>query len=84
MSEPPKTRLEYVTPKFQPDELKCKDAPKGQLPYTAPAEIVGERFRASDEAGEDCRQKLNRARMKIEVTGEIIDQLNSQNKDNPE
>ena len=79
----PQTRLEFVSPKFQSDDLNCADAPRGQLPYTAPASVVAERFRATDEAGEDCRQKLNRARMKIEVTEEIVNQLNDQNKENP-
>lgn len=73
----PDPQVEYLTPKFRPDELICKDAPRGQLPYTAPAGIVSKRITANDEAGEDCRQKLTRARLKIEVTNEIVEAINA-------
>lgn len=73
----PETRVEFLTTKFRPDELTCSDAPRGQLPATADAETVSQRVRGIDEAGEECRQKLARARMKIEVTEEIVAEINA-------
>lgn len=60
------TRVEFLTPEFREDELTCKDAPSGQLPYTASAAEVAARIVGIDEAGEDCRQKLSTIRQKID------------------
>lgn len=66
--------------KFQPAELVCADAPRGQLPYTTPAGAVSTRIAAIDEAGEDCRQRLARVRMKVEVADEIVAEMNKKKK----
>lgn len=52
-------------------------APAGQLPRTATNGQVSERITAIDEAGEDCRQRLDRVRMKIEVFNEIVAAVNA-------
>lgn len=69
--------MEFLTPKFRSDELTCIDGPTGLLPYDAAAAIVSMRIKGIDEAREDCRQKLNRVRMKIEVTDEIVSEMNA-------
>ncbi len=74
------TRVEFLTTKFRSDELTCKDAPVGQLSYDASAEVVAERYRRTDEAGEDCRQKLIRVRLKQEVTEEVVAEINAKAK----
>lgn len=71
-----KTRVEFLTPTFQSAELECARAPRGQLPQTASNGVVSERITAIDEAGEDCRQKLDRAKMKIEVFNEVVAEVN--------
>lgn len=65
------------TPNFTDEELTCLRAPVGQLPYTAPAVVVSERIRSGDNAGEDCRQRLDRAKMKNQVAGEVIAEMNA-------
>jgi hypothetical protein len=67
-------RVEFLTPTFQSAELTCAREPKGQLPSTATNEQVSNRIVDIDEAGEDCRQKLDRTKMKIEVFNEIVEQ----------
>lgn len=57
------------------------DAPRGQLPVTASNGQVSERIIAIDEAGEDCRQRLARVRMKVEVFNEVVTEINAK-KDN--
>lgn len=71
------TRLQFLTPKFQPDELVCKDAPRGQLPLTATNEQVSGRIIDNDDAGEDCRQKLAHAKMKVETFNEVVADINA-------
>ncbi|USM11573.1 hypothetical protein vBCbaSRXM_128 [Citromicrobium phage vB_CbaS-RXM] len=71
------TRVEWLTPNFRPDELVCMGVPRGQLPSDASAEQVSLRIEGIDEAGEDCRQKLERAKLKIEVTEEVVNEMNS-------
>lgn len=39
--------------------------------------MVGDRIIDIDEAGEDCRQKLARAKMKVEVFDEVVAQVNA-------
>jgi hypothetical protein len=53
------------------------DAPRGQLPPTASNGDVSSRIIGNDEAGEDCRQKLARVRMKTEVFDDVVAQLNA-------
>jgi uncharacterized metal-binding protein len=71
------TRIEFLSPTFQPGELECKAAPRGQLPATATNEQVSERIIGIDEAGEDCRHKLERAKMKVEVFNEVVAEVNA-------
>lgn len=68
--------MEFLTPTFQSGELECRDAPRGQLPATATNEQVAERIAGIDEAGEDCRQRLARAKMKVEVFEEVVAEIN--------
>lgn len=49
------------------------------MAQTATAEQVSQRIRGIDEAGEDCRQRLDRVRMKIEVTEEVVAEMNARN-----
>lgn len=70
------TRVEFLTPTFQSAELECRDAPRGQLPATATNGMVAERIIGIDEAGEDCRQKLARAKMKVDVFNEVVAEMN--------
>ena len=69
--------MEFLTPNFQPDELTCKDAPRGQLPSDISLEGAIERVIGIDEAGEDCRQRLTRTRMKVEVFNEVVATINA-------
>lgn len=71
------TRVEFLTPTFQSGELECKEAPRGQLPADATNGQVAERIIGIDEAGEDCRQKLARAKMKVEVFNEVVAEVNA-------
>jgi hypothetical protein len=64
--------VEFLTPTFQSAELTCEREPQGQLPKTATNEQVSNRITDIDHAGEDCRQKLDKAKMKIEVFNEIV------------
>ena len=68
--------MEFLTPQFRSDELVCMDAPRGQLPSTATNGQVADRVVGIDEAGEDCRQKLARAKMKVEVFDEVVADVN--------
>lgn len=72
-------RIEFISPKIPLDELVCMDPPKGQLPSDATNEQVADRIVGIDEAGEDCRQRLNRARMKIETFNEVVAEINAAN-----
>lgn len=69
--------MQFLTPQFTPTELACKSEPHGQLPVDATAEQVSNRIVDIDEAGEDCRQKLEHLKTKIEVYKEVTDQVNS-------
>ncbi len=73
------TRTEFVTTTFRADQLVCDDAPSGQLPEGATNEDVANRFIDTEAAGEDCRQKLGRVRMKVEVTQEVLAEINARN-----
>jgi hypothetical protein len=53
------------------------DAPRGQLPQGASNEQVSGRIVDMDEAGEDCRQKLSRVKMKTEVFQEVVAEVNA-------
>jgi hypothetical protein len=55
------------------------DAPAGQLPSDASNAQVAQRVTGIDEAGEDCRQRLNRARMKIKTFNEVVAEINAAN-----
>lgn len=70
------TRVELLTPKFRSAELECARRVTGQLPYTATNGDVSNRIVDIDEAGEDCRSKLDRVKMKIEIYDEIVAQQN--------
>lgn len=70
------TRVEFLTPTFQPAELVCADAPRGQLPSNTALVTALERVVGIDEAGEDCRQRLARAKMKMEVFNEVVAEVN--------
>lgn len=68
--------MEWQLPKFRKDEVVCAKAPTGQLAPNADAETVSLRIKNIDQAGEDCRQKLNAIRRILEsverVTGKVI------------
>lgn len=66
--------MEFLTPTFQSAELDCQRAPKGQLPTGTTNEQASGRITDIDEAGEDCRQKLDKVKVKVEVFNEIIEQ----------
>ncbi len=55
-----------------------KTATRGQLPQTATNEQVSNRITDIDHAGEDCRQKLDKVKTKIEVFDEIVAQHKAQ------
>lgn len=55
------------------------DPPKGQLPADASNAQIADRIVGIDEAGEDCRQRLNRVRMKIETFNEVVAEINAAN-----
>jgi hypothetical protein len=65
-------RTEFLTPTFQSAELACERNPKGQLPPGTTNEQAANRITDIDHAGEDCRQKLDRVKMKVEVFDEIV------------
>lgn len=67
----------FLTPKFTPSELTCKEAPRGQLPANATNGQVADRVVDIDEAGEDCRQRLDHVKTKIEVYKEVADEINA-------
>lgn len=69
--------MEFLTPTFQSAELECREPPRGQLPATATNAAVADRIIGIDEAGEDCRQKLARAKMKVEVFNEVVAEMNA-------
>ena len=68
--------MQFVMPRFQPDELRCLEAPRGQLSAEASAALVAERIRRIDEAGEDCRNRLMAVASKIEAAQSIVEQVN--------
>lgn len=72
--------MQFLTPTFRSDELICMAAPRGQLPLTASNKVVTERVVGIDEAGEDCRQRLARVKMKVEVFNDIVAQANANKK----
>lgn len=41
--------------------------------------MVAERIIGIDEAGEDCRQRLDRIRMRVEIFNEIVAEMNERN-----
>lgn len=68
--------MQFLTPTFRSADFECADAPRGQLPATATNGDVATRIVGIDEAGEDCRQKLGRVKMKVEVFNEVVADLN--------
>jgi hypothetical protein len=73
------TRIQFISPKLQPAELTCLDRPHGQLAPDATNGVVSQRIIDIDEAGEDCRQKLNVARLKIDIFNEVVAEMNTAN-----
>ena len=69
--------MEFLTPTFRSDELVCMEAPRGQLPADATNGQVAQRIVGIDEAGEDCRQRLARIKMKVEVFNEVVAEVNA-------
>lgn len=69
--------MEFLTPTFTQSELTCKGEPHGQLAVDATAQQVSDRITDIDEAGEDCRQRLDHVKTKIDVYKEVADQINS-------
>jgi hypothetical protein len=53
------------------------DAPAGQLPSDTALAIAIERVVGIDEAGEDCRQRLDRVKTKIEIFNEVVAAINA-------
>jgi hypothetical protein len=76
---PSASRTILLSVNLTEEELTCQRAPRGQLPANASAEMVSKRITAIDETGEDCRQKLDRAKMKVQVTREVIEEMNKKN-----
>lgn len=60
------------------------DAPAGQLPRTATNGQVSDRVTGIDEAGEDCRQRLDRVKTKIEIFNEVVAAINAGKKPKPD
>jgi hypothetical protein len=73
------TRIQFISPKLQSAELTCLDRPHGQLAPDASNGVVAQRIVDVDEAGEDCRQKLNVARLKIDIFNEVVKEMNAAN-----
>lgn len=73
------TRIQFITPKLQSAELVCLDRPHGQLGADASNGTVSQRIVDVDEAGEDCRQKLNVARLKIDIFNQVVAEMNAAN-----
>ena len=73
------TRIQFISPKLQSVELTCLDRPHGQLAPDASNGVVAQRIVDVDEAGEDCRQKLNVARLKIDIFNEVVAEMNAAN-----
>lgn len=71
------TRIQFISPKLQSAELSCLDRPHGQLPLDATNGVVSQRIVDVDEAGEDCRQKLNVVRLKIDIFNEVVAEMNA-------
>jgi hypothetical protein len=69
--------VQFLSPTFTPSELACKGEPQGQLPVDSTAQQVSDRIVDIDEAGEDCRQKLDHVKTKIDVYKEVADQINA-------
>jgi len=69
--------VEFLTPTFRSDELVCMDAPAGQLPSDTALVTAIERVVGIDEAGEDCRQRLDRVKTKIEIFNEVVAAINA-------
>lgn len=74
------TRIQFLTPKLQSAELNCLDRPHGQLAIDSTNGVVSQRIVDVDEAGEDCRQKLNVVRMKIDIFNQVVEEMNAANK----
>lgn len=74
------TRIQFISPKLQSAELTCLDRPHGQLAPDASNGVVAQRIVDVDEAGEDCRQKLNVVRLKIDIFNEVVKEMNEANK----
>jgi len=53
------------------------DAPAGQLPSDTALVTAIERVVGIDEAGEDCRQRLDRVKTKIEIFNEVVAAINA-------
>lgn len=69
--------MQFLSPTFNPSELTCKGEPTGQLPATASTEQAAGRIVDIDEAGEDCRQKLDHVKTKIDVYAEVTAEINA-------
>lgn len=69
--------MQFLSATFTPSELTCKGEPKGQLPADSTAQQVADRIVDIDESGEDCRQKLDHVKTKVEVYKEVADQINA-------
>jgi transcription elongation factor Elf1 len=69
--------VQFLSPTFTPSELACKGEPQGQLPVDSTAQQVSDRIVDIDEAGEDCRQKLDHVKTKIDVYKEVTDAINA-------
>lgn len=69
--------MQFLSPTFTPSELACMGEPHGQLPVDATAQQVSTRIVDIDQAGEDCRQKLDHVKTKIDVYAEVTAQVNA-------
>jgi uncharacterized metal-binding protein len=76
-------RIEFLTPKFRSAELECAGRVRGQLPPGTTNGQAADRIVDIDEAGEDCRQKLARVKMKVEIYDEIVAEANAGKKRKP-
>lgn len=74
------TRIEFITPNIPAEQLQCPDRPTGQLGQDASNSDVAQKIIAIDEAGEVCRQRLDRVRVTLEVFNTVVAEMNELNK----
>lgn len=67
----------FLTPPIDPATMVCTPAPNTAMPIGATNDNAKQRIIDIDQAGEDCRQKLNRAHDKLEAFNSIVDQVNA-------